>query len=98
MKLTYPRESVVAEKFEATVGLSLANRRTKDFYDIWIMAGTFRLKALHSPRRSRRTFERREHPPPPPGPVCQRPDLPYDAPTGKVANEPLYPRSEIIAD
>jgi hypothetical protein len=33
--LTYPRESVVAEKFEAMVSLGLANSRMKDFYDVW---------------------------------------------------------------
>ena len=32
--LTYPRETVVAEKFEAMVSLGLANSRMKDFYDV----------------------------------------------------------------
>ena len=38
---TYPRETVVAEKFEAVVRLGIANTRMKDFYDLWAMATTF---------------------------------------------------------
>lgn len=38
---TYPRETVVAEKFEAMVRLGLSNSRLKDYWDIWILAGTF---------------------------------------------------------
>jgi hypothetical protein len=33
----YPREAVVAEKFEALVKLGLANSRLKDFYDLWYL-------------------------------------------------------------
>ena len=38
---TYPRETVVAEKFEAVVRLGIANTRMKDFYDLWAVATTF---------------------------------------------------------
>ncbi len=38
---TYPRETVVAEKFEAVVRLGLANTRMKDFHDLWVLATTF---------------------------------------------------------
>src|SRR5258708_30262298 len=37
----YPKETVVAEKFEAIVKLGMANIRMKDFYDLWVMAGRF---------------------------------------------------------
>jgi hypothetical protein len=37
----YPKESVVAEKFEAIVKLGMANSRMKDFYDLWVMAKRF---------------------------------------------------------
>jgi len=37
----YPRETVVAEKFEAMVRLGLTNTRMKDFYDLLILARTF---------------------------------------------------------
>src|SRR5215468_7091269 len=32
--LAYPKESVIAEKFEAMVKLGIANSRMKDFYDL----------------------------------------------------------------
>jgi Nucleotidyl transferase AbiEii toxin, Type IV TA system len=37
----YPRETVVAEKFEALVKLGMVNTRMKDFYDLWILALEF---------------------------------------------------------
>ena len=36
---TYPKETVVAEKYEAMVSLGIANSRMKDFYDVRVMAG-----------------------------------------------------------
>ncbi len=35
---TYPRHAVVAEKFQAIVSLGMANTRTKDYYDLWILS------------------------------------------------------------
>jgi hypothetical protein len=32
---TYPRETVIAEKFHAMVMLGMANSRMKDFFDLW---------------------------------------------------------------
>ena len=37
----YPRETVVAEKFEALEKLGMVNTRMKDFYDLWILALEF---------------------------------------------------------
>jgi predicted nucleotidyltransferase component of viral defense system len=37
----YPREAVVAEKFEALVKLGMANTRMKDFYDLWKLSHDF---------------------------------------------------------
>ena len=37
----YPRETTVAEKFEAMVKLDTRNSRMKDFQDIWALAGAF---------------------------------------------------------
>ena len=39
--LGYPRETVVAEKFEAMTKLGLLNSRMKDFYDLWLLARQF---------------------------------------------------------
>jgi hypothetical protein len=37
----YSRETVVAEKFQAMVYLRTANSRTKDFFDVWLLARQF---------------------------------------------------------
>jgi len=39
--LTYPKESVVAEKFEAMVSLGLANSRMKDLHDVLSLSQKF---------------------------------------------------------
>ena len=39
--LAYPKETVVAEKFEALVKLGIANTRMKDFCDLEILSRTF---------------------------------------------------------
>lgn len=36
----YPPETVIAEKFQAMVVLSVANSRLKDFFDLWFMANS----------------------------------------------------------
>ena len=38
--LTYPLETVVAEKFEAAIDLAEANTRMKDFRDLYVLAVT----------------------------------------------------------
>jgi hypothetical protein len=47
----YPRETVVAEKFEAMVQLGMTNSRMKDYYDLWFVSRHFELE--------RSTFDRR---------------------------------------
>jgi hypothetical protein len=37
----YPRETVIAEKFQAMVYLRTLNSRMKDFYDVWLLASQF---------------------------------------------------------
>lgn len=37
----YPRETVVAEKFDAMILLGLRNSRMKDYYDLWTLAQRF---------------------------------------------------------
>lgn len=55
----YPVETVVAEKFEALVTLGMANSRLKDFYDLWIISRTFKLRRAVLVEAIQRTFERR---------------------------------------
>jgi hypothetical protein len=58
----YPPETVVAEKVEALVTLGVANSRMKDFYDLWMIAQTFRFDGDILTTALRRTFERRRTP------------------------------------
>jgi predicted nucleotidyltransferase component of viral defense system len=37
----YPRETVIAEKFQAMIALGLVNSRMKDYYDIWMLSRNF---------------------------------------------------------
>jgi predicted nucleotidyltransferase component of viral defense system len=56
----YPRETVVAEKFQAMVMLGIANSRMKDFFDLWTLANAFAFDGTSSSRAIRATFKRRK--------------------------------------
>jgi predicted nucleotidyltransferase component of viral defense system len=58
--LAYPRETVVAEKFQAMVYLGRANSRMKDFYDVWALSKTYEFDEDRLARAIAATFERRE--------------------------------------
>ncbi|MBI9106867.1 MAG: nucleotidyl transferase AbiEii/AbiGii toxin family protein [Spirochaetales bacterium] len=53
---SYPIETVIAEKLEASVALSLLTSRMKDFYDLYIIIRTFRLS-----RNMRKSLSGRSH-------------------------------------
>lgn len=55
----YPREAVIAEKFQAMVALGLANTRLKDFYDIWPLTRSQEFEDGTLSRAIKATFERR---------------------------------------
>ena len=55
----YPKESVVAEKFEAVVKLGLANSRMKDFYDLLVLAQRFEFESATLAAAIQATFETR---------------------------------------
>lgn len=57
--LTYPLETVVAEKFEAAIDLAEANSRMKDFRDLFVLAITTPFDGALLSLAVRRTFERR---------------------------------------
>ncbi|MCC6197742.1 MAG: nucleotidyl transferase AbiEii/AbiGii toxin family protein [Burkholderiales bacterium] len=67
--LAYPREAVVAEKFEAMVVLGERNSRIKDFFDLHHLASSFEFDRLTLTEAVRRTFERRRTPIPAEDPV-----------------------------
>jgi len=60
--LTYPKETVVAEKFEAIVRLGMANSRMKDFYDLWVLACDFSFSGQIIASAIQNTFTRRRTP------------------------------------
>ncbi len=57
--LAYPRETVVAEKFQAIVMLGMGNTRLKDFYDLWVLATVFSFDGAVLGEALRATFDRR---------------------------------------
>jgi hypothetical protein len=60
--LTYPKETVVAEKFEAMVKLGIANTRMKDFHDLYTLSRLFSFEGKLLSEAILRTFERRKTP------------------------------------
>ena len=68
--LAYPREAVVAEKFEAMVVLGDRNSRIKDFFDQHHLASRFEFDRATLAEAVRRTFERRRTPIPEEAPIA----------------------------
>lgn len=56
----YPRETVIAEKFQAMVMLGRANSRMKDFYDIWVLSRSYEFSGDALARAIAATFARRK--------------------------------------
>ena len=73
----YPRETVVAEKFEAMVQLGMTNSRMKDYYDLWFLSRHFEFEGSTFAAAVTATFNRRGTVIPPESPfvtdyICQR--------------------------
>lgn len=75
----YPRETVVAEKFEAMVKLGMANSRMKDLYDLWELSRRFDFEGPMLKSAVQATFERRGTGFPAAIPLCFTPEF-YEAP------------------
>jgi len=56
----YPRETVIAEKFEAMTKLGLLNSRMKDFYDIWLLSEQFDFDGKALGEAIKKTFVNRK--------------------------------------
>lgn len=56
----YPRETVIAEKFQAMVALGEVNTRFKDFYDVWYISRRFDFDGSVLARAISATFHRRD--------------------------------------
>ena len=57
--LSYPRETVIAEKFEVMVKLGIANTRMKDFHDLNTLSELFHFESETLVTAIHNTFERR---------------------------------------
>ncbi len=66
----YAKETVIAEKFHAMVHRGIANSRMKDFYDIWVLATTYKFEAKTLRDAIGSTFERRDTPLPVEAPLA----------------------------
>jgi len=58
----YPKETVIAEKFEAIATLGATNSRVKDFYDIWTLSRRYQFDPAVLGASIRATFQRRGTP------------------------------------
>ncbi len=58
--LGYPRETTIAEKFEAMIKLGELNSRMKDFFDIWLLSRQFDFDGVVLGEAIRQTFANRE--------------------------------------
>jgi len=57
--LSYPRETVIAEKFEIMVRLGIFNSRMKDYFDIWFLSKHFEFDGATLIKAIENTFENR---------------------------------------
>jgi hypothetical protein len=81
--LAYPRETVVAEKFQAMVQLGVANSRLKDFYDVWLIAQQFAFTGPPLVAALTATFARRRTALPTAAPLALTAEYYADTPRGK---------------
>jgi hypothetical protein len=75
----YPRETVVAEKFQAMVQLGIANSRMKDFHDLWTIGRMFDFNGATLLSAVAKTFERRSTPIPSDTPLALTTEFSRDA-------------------
>ena len=75
----YPRETVVAEKFQAMVSLGIGNSRVKDFYDLWFLSQNFEFQGSLLVQAIKATFERRQTAMPSTVPLALTPEFALDA-------------------
>lgn len=66
----YPRQTFIAEKYQAMVSLGIANSRMKDFFDLWVLARSFEFDGPLLCRAIRATFNRRTTALPTEGPLA----------------------------
>lgn len=75
----YPRETVVAEKFQTLVRFAALTSRMKDLYDLWALATLFGFEGKVLAEAIRATFARRQTPIPQETPTALTPAFAADA-------------------
>ena len=90
----YPKEAVIAEKFEAMVVLGDRNSRIKDFFDVHYLASHFEFDRATLREAIRRTFERRRTPIPQETPIALTPEY-WQNPTRPAQMRAFAKRSAI---
>ena len=75
----YPRETVIAEKFQAIVHLGRAYSRMKDFYDVWVLSPAYEFDEARLAKAIAATFERRRTEIPSEVPDALTPEFARDA-------------------
>lgn len=73
--ISYPKETVIAEKFHAIVRLGEINSRMKDFFDIWHMIQEFEFDGAVLALAIQRTFRSRNTPIPAESPLGLSPEF-----------------------
>jgi hypothetical protein len=76
--LAYSRETAIAEKFEAMVKLGELNSRMKDFFDIWLLSGSFDFDGSRLREAIEMTFKRRGTALPKPEPIALTPEFSFN--------------------
>ncbi len=71
----YPKETVIAEKYEAMVSLGVANSRMKDFYDVWFLSLESEFDGQVLADAVKATFRRRKTELPPQMPLALTPEF-----------------------
>jgi predicted nucleotidyltransferase component of viral defense system len=70
---SYPKESMVSEKFHAMIRHAQLNSRFKDYYDLWLLADNFEFETRSLQKAIEKTFAKRQT------------DIPTERPVGLTA-------------
>jgi len=57
---SYPKESMVSEKFHAIIRHAQLNSRFKDYYDLWLIADNFEFETRSLQKAIEKTFAKRQ--------------------------------------
>lgn len=91
----YSKETVIAEKFQIMVFLGMANTRLKDFYDLWLLARSFRFSGSDLSLSIAATFERRRTRIPEEMPLAFTSEF-YDDPGKRAGWQAFLTRNRLI--